>query len=83
MGRVDPVRHVIIYVIPAETIVLMECNFLRYKASPLILGREAGQEPQAAVGQGDNLKGRERFSSSGAVWRGQPEVEGIRQIPVR
>ena len=40
MGRADPVRYVIIYVIP-EAIVLMKCNSLRYKGG-LPVARSGG-----------------------------------------
>jgi hypothetical protein len=79
--RIEAKRHVIMYVIPAEAIVLTKCNLLRYKASLLMPG-QAVHDPSAGC-SGDNLKGREGFSSPGAVRRREPEVEGTRQIPVR
>jgi hypothetical protein len=62
--------------------VLTKCNLLRYKASLLMPGQGAVQDPSAGCSE-DNLKGRGRFSSPGAVRRGEPEVGGTRQISVR
>ena len=56
---------------------LIRCNLLRYKASLLMPGQVAVQDPSAGC-SGDNLKGRERFCLSrggmdeGARSRGNP-----------
>jgi hypothetical protein len=81
MGRVEPVPHVIVYVIPAGAIVLIRCNLLRYKASLLMPGQVAVQDPSAGC-SGDNLKGRERFlCSRGQYGEGSQKSKEFGRFP--
>jgi len=62
--------------------VLIRCNPLRYKAGLLIPGEEAVQHPQEVIGQGDRLKGRERFFfSRGQYGEGSQKSKEFGRFP--